>query len=762
MSRNLRISLYALKVRHILVPNTDVDSSWKKITGLQNGETVTVWVTASSSGGEGPSTSKATITLASSSSLTPKPFGPFPVSSQLLWKVSINSAVTLRCRSIGYPRPSLSWLKEGVVLKDDHRHQILPGGDLHLIRKYYIWFSRKSFIINVNINEKRIRNASVFFTAESSDNYTCRTANSLGEESLNFRVLILTSPSPPKLRVIDKSRTSLNISISSYDDGGAPILGFKLYHKHKNEEWKEIAIAKSASKRETNAVIRSLPCGSDIQIYATSWNSQGVSPSSEILEGSTKGTKLPKPDPSTIVQVNASCVILRLYAWPETMCPIRHWKVDGKHETANEWGTVFPKVGRESKDRVFCDLQRTEHFLLGITAYSDAGPTTVKYKVSLQDDYSGWAMSERVQEITTGTDSLLAHWVDPHIIAGIVSAFLLTVAAVICICVVVKKRYQDSNMMSKTLKDKESRCLPHQYRDVSEYHVYSPLPSKKSKSLIPSSEIHRNRSKSSLGEFICSDDEILNASDIYPYATFRGGGMDETLQYGIALHAHSGTSRDCFEGAQRRSEEFYSSIKDNCGRLQYKESDVDASYHPSKRVLKLQGRRSRPNSNAFETINPETEAKLISEASTMQIDDERFSRDNPKQNRNKSINNLPNRTKGNQYGSPQVMKREFNHSSPISALYDKQTDKKDNDSKDSSPGQHVRLPARENSASSSGSIGSMASCTPSCPLDPPSAFSDSKELSETECDRVFVKASADQTIPKTKPKREKKQRRLKT
>lgn len=52
-------------------------------------------------------------------------------------------------------------------------------------------------------------------------------------------------------------------------------------------------------------------------------------------------------------------------------------------------------------------------------------------------------MSERVQEITTGTDSLLAHWVDPHIIAGIVSAFLLTVAAVICICVVVKKRYQD-------------------------------------------------------------------------------------------------------------------------------------------------------------------------------------------------------------------------------------------------------------------------------------------------------------------------------
>lgn len=73
-----------------------------------------------------------------------------------------------------------------------------------------------------------------------------------------------------------------------------------------------------------------------------------------------------------------------------------------------------------------------------------------------------------------------------------------------------------------------------------------------------------------------------------------------------------------------------------------------------------------------------------------------------------------------------------------------------------------RLPARENSASSSGSIGSMASCTPSCPLDPPSAFSDSKELSETECDRVFIKASADQTAPKAKPKREMRQRRLKS
>ena len=34
-----------------------------------------------------------------------------------------------------------------------------------------------------------------------------------------------------------------------------------------------------------------------------------------------------RPNPASLVEVNATCVTLRLYVWPEHGCPITHWKV---------------------------------------------------------------------------------------------------------------------------------------------------------------------------------------------------------------------------------------------------------------------------------------------------------------------------------------------------------------------------------------------------------------------------------------------------
>lgn len=105
------------------------------------------------------------------------------------------------------------------------------------------------------------------------------------------------------------------------------LLGYRLYQKYEAGEWQEKQVAITTSNAATSFVLRNLPCGSDVQFYATAWNSQGSSPPSEVLVTSTRGTVPPRPQPSTLVEVNATCVTLRLYAWPENDCPVQYWKV---------------------------------------------------------------------------------------------------------------------------------------------------------------------------------------------------------------------------------------------------------------------------------------------------------------------------------------------------------------------------------------------------------------------------------------------------
>ena len=77
-------------------------------------------------------------------------------------------------------------------------------------------------------------------------------------------------------------------------------------------------------------MLRSLPCGAPVQLFATAWNSYGTSAASQVLVASTKGAPPPRPDPQKLIEVNSSCVILRLYTWPEQGCPISHWRVSVK------------------------------------------------------------------------------------------------------------------------------------------------------------------------------------------------------------------------------------------------------------------------------------------------------------------------------------------------------------------------------------------------------------------------------------------------
>lgn len=112
-----------------------------------------------------------------------------------------------------------------------------------------------------------------------------------------------------------------------------------------------------------SVMVRGLACGAPHHLYLTAFNTHGTSAPSPVLVTSTLGSReyLPwphtrhhttlmiqpvplnntirqlthaltptapgRPNPASLVEVNATCVTLRLYVWPEHGCPITHWKV---------------------------------------------------------------------------------------------------------------------------------------------------------------------------------------------------------------------------------------------------------------------------------------------------------------------------------------------------------------------------------------------------------------------------------------------------
>lgn len=92
-----------------------------------------VWVTASTSAGEGPASHRLNLTPAHSSSHPPLTLG-----GGREWWVARGGGLTLGCRRVGRPVPTLQWVRTvsagpGVeVGARGGSEQQLPGGDLHV------------------------------------------------------------------------------------------------------------------------------------------------------------------------------------------------------------------------------------------------------------------------------------------------------------------------------------------------------------------------------------------------------------------------------------------------------------------------------------------------------------------------------------------------------------------------------------------------------------------------------------------------------
>ncbi|XP_050737575.1 cell adhesion molecule Dscam2-like isoform X3 [Eriocheir sinensis] len=690
------------------------EATWRELRGLTPSSRVQVWVTATTVAGEGTQSPRLTALPKATPSHAPIAVG----GGGRVWRVGVGSGVTLGCRGLGSPSPTVSWTKGGSTLTSGPLMQLLPGGDLHL----------------TGVRE--------------TANYTCWVRNSEGTDSFTHLVVAESAPPPPALSLAHATHGSLNITITPKGDGGAPILGYTLHHRGRAGEWVETA----ADPAGHSVVVHSLACGAPHHLYLTAWNTHGTSAPSPVLITSTLGSPPGRPHPAQVVEVNSTCVTLRLYTWPEAGCPVNYWKVErgsGSGSTGLPWTPLFARLPRSTADLGLCDLPATPWHLLRVTAASSAGDTTVVYRVATPRGAGGGALTaEAVQEVLVGGGGGVvaggaASWLDAHVVAGVVSALLLATALIICVCVAVRRRRYDGYRQGGSLDTKGGGGEDDNARnsELTRAHLYSPTPTKKPRGSLAS---------------LKTQDDTSDPYEICPYATFSVGSSEGTLEYGLSLH--SVTPRDCLDHpihSDRRAQQSpsYGQVGRQRAQSHYKETEI--SYiSSSSRSRGEYGSRPKSLPGAPQPSGGTPGAPAAPAEQREWTDGSKDTRQRPHRSRSRTRGEAARRdssTESNDASTSPVQQRQHyqhpkapsqHHQHYIQQLPPSQQQQQGaGGGVGGRAGPHPLPPVRHARArNGSSSSGTSSPLTPPRPLHPPSGFSDSRELSEAECDRELLKA----------------------
>lgn len=114
--------------------------------------------------------------------------------------------------------------------------------------------------------------------------------------------------------------------LKKHENDTAPLHGFFLDYKSEFGEWGRVVVSIEAQKH----TLENLRCGSNYQIYANAYNTNGLSEKSEVLNLSTKGSKPIKPEKSRFIEVASDSIALRLPAWEDGGCRISHFVLEYK------------------------------------------------------------------------------------------------------------------------------------------------------------------------------------------------------------------------------------------------------------------------------------------------------------------------------------------------------------------------------------------------------------------------------------------------
>ncbi|XP_069681715.1 cell adhesion molecule Dscam1-like isoform X3 [Periplaneta americana] len=363
-------------------------------------------------------------------------------------------SIMLACHAVGLPAPNRSWRgPSGSTISPtsgNRHHRILPDGGLALGP----------------------------LRPEDAGNYTCVAENVFGRDEVTYGVTVQVSPGPPHISIPATTTRTLSLQWRLPDNGGSPVIGYTLSYKREFGEWQEVPIDPD---RKTYT-LEGVKCGSAYQLFLTAVNSVGSGKPSIVVTATTKGGAPRVPAQEDLLLINSTSVTLFLEAWPSGGCPLQYFVVEYRSRSQKTWTLVSNNIQQE--ELVIPDLTPATWYAVRVTAHNDAGSSSQEFVFATKTRTGETVLPEMVPDMSEQQGTFYA---DLNVIIPVISGIICTIAASICVCIIIHRRHYagykqgDPGYGAKSLAELENQRNNDQQggNHGQSGQLYSPSPARK-------------------------------------------------------------------------------------------------------------------------------------------------------------------------------------------------------------------------------------------------------------------------------------------
>ncbi|XP_015171256.1 PREDICTED: Down syndrome cell adhesion molecule-like protein Dscam2 isoform X7 [Polistes dominula] len=431
-------------------------------TGLQQHVEYQFWVTGITRVGEGQSSKVAVQVPTNRVPARITSFGGHVVKP---WR----DTATLACNAVG--NPTREWFKgttTQIRIDTARNAQISPNGELVLSN----------------------------LQSQDSENYTCQVKNMEGSDKLHYSLIVQVPPSAPVLYVTSSTSSSILLHWKSGYNGGAPLTGYTLHYRTTHGNLDELHLSRHA----TNHELKGLLCGNTYQLYLTSHNKIGSSPSSPVLSVRTQGQAPGIPPSAAFLNPNSTSLVLRLHVWPDNGCPILYFVIQYRPATDFHWTLVSNSVKMQRRF-IVTHLTPSTVYQLKVEAHNVAG--------SNQAEFSFVTLTKEGELSKRGIASVIPFYADVKVILPLIIATIALVSAAVIVAFRWRNRYLGDRVQRPMKESQENQ----QNAETQRERYYA--------------TIHKVALQQAASTGAGPDKIPETAEDISPYATFQlseGGG----------------------------------------------------------------------------------------------------------------------------------------------------------------------------------------------------------------------------------------------
>ncbi|XP_032686645.1 Down syndrome cell adhesion molecule-like protein Dscam2 isoform X5 [Odontomachus brunneus] len=390
-------------------------STYFEATDLQQHVEYQFWVTGSTRVGEGQSSKVAAQVPTNRVPARITSFGGHVVRP---WRGS----VTLACNAVG--DPTREWYKgttEPIRTDSARNLQILQTGELVLSN----------------------------LQSQDSGNYTCQVENSQGSDKLHYTLTVQVPPSAPVLYVTSSTSSSVLLHWKSEHNGGAPLTGYTLYYRTTHGTLDELQLSRHATSHE----LKGLLCGNTYQLYLTSHNKIGSSPSSPVLSVRTQGQAPGIPPATAFLSPNSTTLVLRLHVWPDNGCPIKYFVIQYRPANEFHW-TLVSNSAKMQRRFVVTNLTPSSVYQLKVEAHNVAGSNHAELTfvtLTKEGELPPPGLSKR------GITAVMPFYSDVKVILPLIVATVALVAAAVIVAFRWRNRYLGDRVQRPMKESQENQ-----------------------------------------------------------------------------------------------------------------------------------------------------------------------------------------------------------------------------------------------------------------------------------------------------------------